>query len=59
MGKFVNSVEEFFKYCADNEVDLRFRFTDMKGTCITLHILWKQLVLNLSQMVSFILFSSI
>ena len=33
MGKFVNSVEEFFKYCADNEVEfVDFRFTDMKGT---------------------------
>lgn len=33
MGKFVNSVEEFFKYCKDNEVEfVDFRFTDMKGT---------------------------
>jgi len=33
MGKFVNSVEEFFKYCTDNEVEfVDFRFTDMKGT---------------------------
>ncbi|MDD3342232.1 MAG: type I glutamate--ammonia ligase [Sulfurospirillaceae bacterium] len=32
MGKFVNSVEEFFKYCTDNEVEfVDFRFTDMKG----------------------------
>ena len=33
MGKFVNSIEEFFKYCADNEVEfVDFRFTDIKGT---------------------------
>jgi glutamine synthetase len=33
MGKFVNSVEEFFKYCEDNEVEfVDFRFSDMKGT---------------------------
>jgi len=33
MGKFVNSVEEFFKYCESNEVEfVDFRFTDMKGT---------------------------
>ncbi len=33
MGKFVNSVEEFFKYTTDNEVEfVDFRFTDMKGT---------------------------
>ncbi len=32
MGKFVNSVEEFFKYCEENEVEfVDFRFTDMKG----------------------------
>ena len=32
MGKFVNSVEEFFKYCEDNEVEfVDFRFTDIKG----------------------------
>jgi glutamine synthetase len=33
MGKFVNSVEEFFKYCEKNEVEfVDFRFTDLKGT---------------------------
>ena len=33
MGKFVNSVEEFFTYCTENEVEfVDFRFTDMKGT---------------------------
>jgi glutamine synthetase len=33
MGKFVNSVEEFFKFCEKNEVKfVDFRFTDMKGT---------------------------
>ena len=32
MGKFVNSVEEFFKYCKENEVEfVDFRFTDIKG----------------------------
>ncbi|MGA1932651.1 type I glutamate--ammonia ligase [Arcobacter sp. YIC-464] len=32
MGKFVNSTEEFFKYCEENEVKfVDFRFTDMKG----------------------------
>lgn len=32
MGKFVNSVEEFFAYCKDNEVKfVDFRFTDIKG----------------------------
>lgn len=33
MGKFVNSVEEFFEYCKENEVEfVDFRFTDIKGT---------------------------
>lgn len=32
MGKFVNNIEEFFKYCEDNEVKfVDFRFTDLKG----------------------------
>ena len=32
MGKFVNSVEEFFEYCKENEVEfVDFRFTDVKG----------------------------
>lgn len=32
MGKFVNSVDEFFKFCEDNEVEfVDFRFTDIKG----------------------------
>ena len=32
MGKFVNSVEEFFKFCEENEVEfVDFRFTDIKG----------------------------
>ncbi|MBE0492144.1 MAG: type I glutamate--ammonia ligase [Sulfurospirillum sp.] len=32
MGKFVSSVEEFFKYCEENEVQfVDFRFTDIKG----------------------------
>ena len=33
MGKFVNSVEEFFDFCKANEVKfVDFRFTDLKGT---------------------------
>ncbi len=33
MGKFVNSTEEFFKYCEENEVKfVDFRFSDFKGT---------------------------
>ncbi len=32
MGKFVNSVDEFYEYCKANEVEfVDFRFTDMKG----------------------------
>ncbi len=32
MGKFVNTVDEFFKYCEENEVQfVDFRFTDIKG----------------------------
>ena len=32
MGKFVNSIEEFFEYSKANEVNfVDFRFTDMKG----------------------------
>ena len=32
MGKFVNSMDEFFEYCNDNEVEfVDFRFTDIKG----------------------------
>jgi glutamine synthetase len=32
MGKFVNSIEEFFKYCEENEVKfVDLRFTDIKG----------------------------
>jgi glutamine synthetase len=32
MGKFVDSVDEFFKYCEENEVEfVDFRFTDIKG----------------------------
>ncbi|RUM67253.1 MAG: type I glutamate--ammonia ligase [Sulfurospirillum sp.] len=32
MGKFVNSVEEFYKFCEENEVEfVDFRFTDIKG----------------------------
>ncbi len=32
MGKFVNNIAEFNKYCDENEVDfIDFRFTDIKG----------------------------
>jgi len=32
MGKFVNSIEEFFSFCQENEVEfVDFRFTDIKG----------------------------
>lgn len=32
MGKFVNNVDEFFKYCADNKVEfVDLRFSDIKG----------------------------
>lgn len=32
MGKFVNNVDEFFKYCEESEVEfIDFRFTDIKG----------------------------
>lgn len=32
MGKFVSNIEDFFKFCDDNEVKfVDFRFTDMKG----------------------------
>ncbi len=32
MGKFVNNVEEFYKFCEENEVEfVDFRFTDIKG----------------------------
>jgi len=33
MGKFVNSVEEFYKFCEENEVEfVDFRFTDIRGS---------------------------
>jgi glutamine synthetase len=33
MGKFVNSVDEFFSFCKENDVQfVDFRFTDIKGT---------------------------
>lgn len=32
MGKFVNNVDEFFKYCEENDVQfVDLRFTDIKG----------------------------
>ncbi|MBL0686395.1 MAG: type I glutamate--ammonia ligase [Sulfurospirillum sp.] len=49
MGKFVNSIEEFFKYCKENEVEfVDFRFTDIKGIwhhlTYTLHAIDKEIV---------------
>ena len=32
MGKFVNNIAEFNKFCEENEVEfVDFRFTDIKG----------------------------
>jgi glutamine synthetase len=32
MGKFVNSIDDFFRFCENNEVEfVDFRFTDIKG----------------------------
>jgi len=42
MGKFVNNVDEFYKFCEENEVAyVDFRFTDIKGSTIS-HIEWMQ-----------------
>ncbi len=42
MGKFVNSVDEFFKFCDENEVKfVDLRFTDIKGA-------WHHLTYNYS-----------
>ncbi len=42
MGKFVNNIDEFFKFCEENEVKfLDLRFTDIKGA-------WHHLTYNLS-----------
>ncbi len=42
MGKFVNSVVEFYEFCEENEVKfIDFRFTDIKGT-------WHHITYNLS-----------
>ncbi len=41
MGKFVNNIDEFFKFCEENEVKfLDLRFTDIKG-------MWHHLTYNL------------
>ena len=41
MGKFVNNVDEFFKFCEENEVKfVDFRFTDIKGA-------WHHLTYNI------------
>lgn len=42
MGKFVNSIDEFFSYAKENEVMfVDFRFTDMRGT-------WHHLTYNIT-----------
>ena len=42
MGKFVNNIEEFFKFCEENEVKfVDLRFTDIKGA-------WHHLTYNYS-----------
>ncbi len=42
MGKFVNSVVEFYEFCEENEVKfIDFRFTDIKGA-------WHHITYNLS-----------
>ncbi|XUP88896.1 glutamine synthetase beta-grasp domain-containing protein [Campylobacter jejuni] len=41
MGKFVNNIDDFFKFCKQNEVlFVDFRFTDMIGT-------WHHITYNL------------
>jgi glutamine synthetase len=48
MGKFVNSVDEFFSFCKENDVQfVDFRFTDMKGTWH--HVTYRMSAVNASQ----------
>ncbi|MDA3946812.1 MAG: type I glutamate--ammonia ligase [Helicobacteraceae bacterium] len=45
MGKFVNSTEEFFTYCEENDVQfVDLRFTDIKGTCH--HVTYRMSAVN-------------
>lgn len=48
MGKFVNSVDEFFGFCKENEVQfVDFRFTDLKGTWH--HVTYRMSAVNAGQ----------
>ncbi|MDP3588696.1 MAG: type I glutamate--ammonia ligase [Sulfuricurvum sp.] len=48
MGKFVNSVEEFFTFSKENDVQfVDFRFTDIKGTWH--HVTYRYSAVNASQ----------
>ncbi|MDP2850974.1 MAG: type I glutamate--ammonia ligase [Sulfuricurvum sp.] len=48
MGKFVNSVDEFFSFCKENDVQfVDFRFTDMKGTWH--HVSYRMSAVNAGQ----------
>lgn len=48
MGKFVNSVDEFFDFCKENDVQfVDFRFTDMKGTWH--HVTYRMSAVNAGQ----------
>jgi len=48
MGKFVNSVEEFFTYSKENDVQfVDFRFTDIKGTWH--HVTYRYSAINAGQ----------
>lgn len=48
MGKFVNSVDEFFSFCKENDVQfVDFRFTDMKGTWH--HVTYRMSAVNAGQ----------
>lgn len=43
MGKFVNNIDDFFKFCKQNEVlFVDFRFTDMIGTWHHITIIFMQ-----------------
>lgn len=44
MGKFVNNLDEFFKFCEKNEVTfVNFRFTDLKGAWHSISYNYKRL----------------
>jgi glutamine synthetase len=49
MGKFVNSTEEFFTFCEENDVQfVDFRFTDIKGTWH--HVSYRMSAVNAGQL---------